>query len=207
MFEFLKSTQWNFARVGTTGKKPAAWTLDRNWHRSEAERHLKARNFTEALRHLAVAVEDADRRKAPPKQRVRFRLELADAQRRTAPAEVWRTARNWRQRKPPSAPPSTSPPRHPTAKNTSTAWTRWPTCSPIRRISPRSRKWKSKPSAWALPCPTPTPCEWPSACIAWPWLGTRIGYTRGRRAGARKIDRPARTNLRCGQPGDGDVAV
>jgi tetratricopeptide (TPR) repeat protein len=84
MFEFLKSTQWNFTRVATTGQKPATWTLDRNWHRSEAERHLKARNFIEALRHLAVAVEEADARNAPPKQRVRFRLELADAQRRTA---------------------------------------------------------------------------------------------------------------------------
>jgi tetratricopeptide (TPR) repeat protein len=84
MFGFLKTSQWSFARVGNTGKAPAAWTLDRNWHRSEAERHLKSRNFTEALRHLAVAVEEADTRSAPPKQRVRFRLELADAQRRTA---------------------------------------------------------------------------------------------------------------------------
>ena len=84
MLEFLKSSQWSFARVGTTGKTPATWTLDRNWHRSQAERHLKGRNFAEALRHLAVAVEEADARKAPPKQRVRFRLELADAQRRLA---------------------------------------------------------------------------------------------------------------------------
>jgi len=84
MFDFLKSTQWTFARMGTAGKKPEAWTLDRNWHRSEAERHLKSRNFREALRHLGVAVEDADKRNAPPKQRVRFRLELADTQRRTA---------------------------------------------------------------------------------------------------------------------------
>jgi tetratricopeptide (TPR) repeat protein len=85
MFEFLKPTQWSVARVGNAnGKKAAAWTLDRNWHRSEAERHLKARNFIEALRHLTIAVEEADTRLAPPKQRVRFRLELADAQRRTA---------------------------------------------------------------------------------------------------------------------------
>jgi tetratricopeptide (TPR) repeat protein len=45
---------------------------------------LKARNFAEALRHLTVAVDEADTRLAPPKQRVRFRLELADAQRRVA---------------------------------------------------------------------------------------------------------------------------
>src|SRR5262245_15058373 len=84
MFDFFKSSKWSAPRVPTSGKKPASWTLDRNWHRSEAERQLKARNFTEALRHLTVAVEEADARKAPPKQRVRFRLELADAQRRTA---------------------------------------------------------------------------------------------------------------------------
>jgi tetratricopeptide (TPR) repeat protein len=83
MFEFLK-TQWSVARVGNKPVKVASWTLDRNWHRSEAERHLKARNFLEALRHLTVAVDEADTRNAPPKQRVRFRLELADAQRRTA---------------------------------------------------------------------------------------------------------------------------
>jgi tetratricopeptide (TPR) repeat protein len=84
MFEFLKATQWNVARVGSTGGKIASWTLDRNWHRSEAERYLKARNFAEALHHLTIAVDEADARNAPPKQRVRFRLELADAQRRTA---------------------------------------------------------------------------------------------------------------------------
>jgi len=83
MFKFLKAAQWNFARV-RSAKQPASWTLDRNWHRSEAERHLQARNFEEALRHLMVAVEQADERKAPAKQRVRFRLELADAQRRIA---------------------------------------------------------------------------------------------------------------------------
>ena len=88
MFQFLKTAQWSFARVQTTGKKPAAWTLDRNWHRSEAERHLRARNFSEALRHLSVAIDEADARKAPPKQRVRLRLELADAQRRTAAANA-----------------------------------------------------------------------------------------------------------------------
>jgi tetratricopeptide (TPR) repeat protein len=83
MFEFLKPAQWLAAGSGSA-KKPEPWTLDRNWHRSEAERHLKSRNFSEALRHLAIAVEDADRRNAPSKQRIRLRLELADMQRRTA---------------------------------------------------------------------------------------------------------------------------
>ena len=82
MFELLKSRQWTFAPVAPRRREP--WTLDRNWHRSEAERQLKARNFPEALRHLTVATEEADRRKAPAKQRVRLRLELADVQRRIA---------------------------------------------------------------------------------------------------------------------------
>ena len=62
MFEFLKSEQWSFVRPKTNGKQPEPWSLDRNWHRSEAERHLKERNYPEALRHLTVAVEESERR-------------------------------------------------------------------------------------------------------------------------------------------------
>lgn len=65
-------------------KHKTAWTLDRNWHRAEAERHLRARDYVVAERHLAMAVEEADRREAPAKQRIRLRLEMADAKRRTA---------------------------------------------------------------------------------------------------------------------------
>jgi tetratricopeptide (TPR) repeat protein len=84
MFEFLKSEQWSLVRPKTNGKAPEPWSLDRNWHRSEAERHLKERNYTEALHHLTIAVEEAERRNLSAKQRVRFRLELADTQRRVA---------------------------------------------------------------------------------------------------------------------------
>ncbi|MEO8099285.1 MAG: tetratricopeptide repeat protein [Acidobacteriota bacterium] len=83
MFEFIKSTPWSLASVGSA-KRAASWTLDGNWHRSEAERHLKSRNYAEALRHMAIVVEDADNRRATPKQRVHLRLELSDLQRRTA---------------------------------------------------------------------------------------------------------------------------
>ena len=82
MFELLKSRQWTFASVGAKRREP--WSLDRNWHRAEAERHLKARNFPEALRHLTTAVDEANRREAPVRQRVRFHLELADVQRQVA---------------------------------------------------------------------------------------------------------------------------
>lgn len=82
MFELLKSRQWSFVSVGPKCREP--WTLDRGWHRSEAGRHLKAHNYVEAARYLALAVEEADRRRGPARQRVRLRLELADAQRQTA---------------------------------------------------------------------------------------------------------------------------
>lgn len=81
MFEFLKSDHWTLARPNGA---PEPWSLDRNWHRSEAERHLKARNYPEALRHLTVAVDESDSRKLSAKHRIRFRLELADTQRRVA---------------------------------------------------------------------------------------------------------------------------
>jgi tetratricopeptide (TPR) repeat protein len=91
MFEFLKSAQLSRAGSFATLRHPSGaarrepWTLDRDWHRAEAERHLKAHNYAEAVRHLAIAVEDADRHKAPAKRRIRLRLELADTQRRIAP--------------------------------------------------------------------------------------------------------------------------
>ena len=87
MFEFLRATHWNLASAGST-RKAASWTLDRNWHRSEAERHLMARNFREALPHLVAAVEESEARHAPPKLQVRLRLELADTQRRLADGNI-----------------------------------------------------------------------------------------------------------------------
>jgi tetratricopeptide (TPR) repeat protein len=57
---------------------------DRNWRRAEAERHLQARNYPEAEFHLAVAVEEADRRNVPLAQRIRLRLDLVEVKRRRA---------------------------------------------------------------------------------------------------------------------------
>jgi tetratricopeptide (TPR) repeat protein len=81
MFGFLHSWQLPWAG-GAAWREP--WTLDRNWHRAQAERCLNAGNYREAQRHLRIAIEQADLRKAPVKQRIRLRLELADAQRRMA---------------------------------------------------------------------------------------------------------------------------
>lgn len=73
-------------RNWSVGKVPKleSWSLDRNWHRAEAERRLKARDWLEAERHLTFAIEEADRRGAPAIQRVRLKIELADVQRRRA---------------------------------------------------------------------------------------------------------------------------
>ena len=77
---FLKTWQWTWTRAPQRG----AWGLDRNWHRSEAARHLKAGNLADAERHLTLAVKEADARGLPAVQRVTLRLELAGLQRSLA---------------------------------------------------------------------------------------------------------------------------
>jgi tetratricopeptide (TPR) repeat protein len=80
MSGFLKTGQWTWART----PQRAPWGLDRNWHRSEAERYLKAGNLADAERHLTLAVREADERGLAPAQRVNLRLELASLQRSLA---------------------------------------------------------------------------------------------------------------------------
>ena len=80
MSGFLKTWQWAWARA----PQREAWGLDRNWHRSEAARHLKSGNFADAERHLMLAVREADDRGVAPAQRVELRLELAELQHRLA---------------------------------------------------------------------------------------------------------------------------
>src|SRR5579863_7475187 len=81
MSGFLKTWQWTWARAP---QKREVWGLDRNWHRSEAARHLKSENLADAERHLTLAVRDADDRGIAPSQRAELRLELAALQRRLA---------------------------------------------------------------------------------------------------------------------------
>src|ERR1700676_4652306 len=80
MSGFLKTWQWVWPRA----PQRAAWGLDRNWHRSEAARHLKSGNLADAERHLALAVREADDRGIGPAQRVALRLDLAGLQRHLA---------------------------------------------------------------------------------------------------------------------------
>jgi len=86
MSGFLKTLQWNWARAPQKGE---SWGLDRNWHRSEAARHLKSGNLADAERHLTLAVREADDRGVAPAERAELRLELADLQRKlAAPPDV-----------------------------------------------------------------------------------------------------------------------
>src|SRR3954468_9226673 len=80
MSGFLKTWQWTWTRAPQRG----SWGLDRNWHRSEAARHLKSGNLADAERHLSLGVREADDRGVAPAQRVELRLELAALQRRLA---------------------------------------------------------------------------------------------------------------------------
>lgn len=80
MSSFLKTLQWTWARAPQRG----TWGLDRNWHRSEAARHLKSGNLADAERHLTLAVRDADDRGIAPADRAELRLELAGLQRKLA---------------------------------------------------------------------------------------------------------------------------
>jgi tetratricopeptide (TPR) repeat protein len=85
MSGFLKTWQWTWARAP---QRRDPWGLDRNWHRSEAARHLKSGNLADAERHLTLAVREADDRGIAPAQRAELRLELATLQRRlAAPAD------------------------------------------------------------------------------------------------------------------------
>jgi len=81
MSGILKTLQWSWARAPQSGQ---SWGLDRNWHRSEAARHLKSGNLADAERHLTLAVKDVDDRGSAPTQRAELRLELATLQRKLA---------------------------------------------------------------------------------------------------------------------------
>lgn len=80
MSGFLKTWNWTWGRA----PQRESWGLDRNWHRSEAARHLKSGNLADAERHLTIAVREADDRGLAPAQRVSLRLDLADLQRQLA---------------------------------------------------------------------------------------------------------------------------
>lgn len=80
MSGFLKTWQWAWARA----PQRESWELKRDWHRSEAARHMKSGNLADAERHLVLAVRDADDRGIAPAERVELRLDLGSLQRTLA---------------------------------------------------------------------------------------------------------------------------
>lgn len=81
MAGLLNSLKWAFVRAPRTLK---AWSLDRNWNRTEAQRHLKAGRYPEAERYLELAIQEPDQKRQSAIRRVRLHLELAEVQRKVA---------------------------------------------------------------------------------------------------------------------------
>src|SRR5579871_5583693 len=81
----IRSFRWPF-RIPSSYEIATSdvWSLDRSLDRLEGERFLKERNYPEAERHLALAVDEAEARGHSVPKRVRLRLQLAEAQRRQA---------------------------------------------------------------------------------------------------------------------------
>lgn len=85
MSGFLSKLNWaTLQGSGPAKARAGSWTLERNSHRSEAQRHLKAGNLIDAERSLALAVQEADRRKLSASKQIRLRLDLAEVQRKQA---------------------------------------------------------------------------------------------------------------------------
>jgi tetratricopeptide (TPR) repeat protein len=88
MFDSFRSLLWSAsvgsARVGSTKTGPcrSAWSLDRNWDRTEGERLLKSRNYAAAEKFLARAATDAEIQGYSTTKRIQVRLLLAEAQRK-----------------------------------------------------------------------------------------------------------------------------
>lgn len=78
MFGGTRSFLWS----ARSAPRLKAWSLDRNWDRTEGERLLKARQYASAETHLSKAAVDAEIKRRSSAKRIRVRLLLADAQRK-----------------------------------------------------------------------------------------------------------------------------
>jgi serine/threonine-protein kinase len=93
MLEVFSALRWSLQKAAWTKPRAAAWSLERSINRVEGERHLKARNYEEAEKYLALAVAEADERRHSVRK-VQFRLYLAEAQRKQGKlAEAEQTVR------------------------------------------------------------------------------------------------------------------
>jgi len=77
----FSSFRWSLRLAALAAPHVRVWSLERSRNRNEGERHLRSRNYAEAEKYLTLAVEEADLRRHSVR-RVRFRLELAEAQRK-----------------------------------------------------------------------------------------------------------------------------
>jgi tetratricopeptide (TPR) repeat protein len=78
MLDSLRSLFWSTGRAS----RQAAWSLDRNWDRTEGERLLKARDYAAAEKFLVRAAGDAEIQGYSTTKRIQIRLLLAEAQRK-----------------------------------------------------------------------------------------------------------------------------
>ena len=78
MLEKLRAGLWS----GKPTAKREAWTLDRNWDRTEGERLLKSRDYAAAEKLLSRATIDAEIQGYSTTKRIQVRLLLAEAQRK-----------------------------------------------------------------------------------------------------------------------------
>ncbi|MGD1094452.1 MAG: tetratricopeptide repeat protein [Bryobacteraceae bacterium] len=81
MIEMFTAFRWSMQMAAWATPHIQAWSLERSLNRTEGERHLKARNYSEAEKYLSLAVTEADER-CHSVRKVQFRLYLAEAQRK-----------------------------------------------------------------------------------------------------------------------------
>jgi tetratricopeptide (TPR) repeat protein len=85
--------RWSIKLAAWATPQIRAWSLERSLNRVEGERHLKARNWSEAEKYLAQAVAEADERRHSVRK-IYFRLLLAESQRKQGKvAEAEQTVR------------------------------------------------------------------------------------------------------------------
>ena len=93
MLGVLTAFKWSVQMAAWATPRVQAWSLERSLNRTEGERNLKARNYSEAEKYLSLAVAEADEQYHSVRK-VQFRLYLAEAQRRQGKlAEAEQTVR------------------------------------------------------------------------------------------------------------------
>jgi len=94
MLGIFSAFKWSMQVASWATPHLHAWSLERSLNRAEAERHLQARNYAEAEKHLLLAIAEADRHHHSVRK-IQFRLQLSDSQRKQGKlAEAEQTIRD-----------------------------------------------------------------------------------------------------------------